>query len=95
MAETPDNARTQLRKWVLDEGLKNDGEGPADDVDLMQEGFLDSLGLMGLIAFVEELRGKPLSDEEMRMENFTTINRIVKVFFAPPKDRGGVGFARR
>jgi acyl carrier protein len=95
MAETPDNARIQLRKWVLAEGVKNGGEEPADADDLMQEGFLDSLGLMGLIAYVEELRDKPLSDEEMRMENFTTINRIVKVFFEPQKNHTGPGFGRR
>ncbi len=80
-------AATQIRKWVRDEGRRTDGDA-ADDADLMEDGYLDSLGLMSMIGYVEELRGRMMADEEMRMENFTSIKRIVKVFFTPAKSSG-------
>ncbi len=81
-AET-DRIRALLRQWVLEEGMRPGAQGLADGMDLMQEGFIDSLGLMSLISYVEDLRARALTDEEMRMEHFVSIDSIVDALFGP------------
>jgi acyl carrier protein len=74
-------AKDRLRQWITDVGAKP-GVALGDTNDIVGEGFLDSLGLMSLISYVEELRGRPIEEDELRMENFTCLARIVEVFFA-------------
>lgn len=70
-----------LQAWVTDSGNRRDGSSPSGQADLINEGWLDSLGLMSLISQVEDLLGRPLEDGEMRMQNFVCIDTIVRKFF--------------
>jgi acyl carrier protein len=80
------HVRRQLRKWVADEGpRRGEANGPDDGADLLQEGWIDSLGLMSLITHVEDLLGRALSDDEMRMQNFVSIDSIVRALFRQAK----------
>jgi len=81
--QSTEDIRKALQKWVVDEGIRRDAPGgPAPDVDLMQEGWIDSLGLMSLISQVEDMLGRPLRDSEMRMQNFVSIDSVVRNLFA-------------
>jgi acyl carrier protein len=66
-------------KGFIEENLVRDkSSGPvAFDESLMERGVLDSLGLMNLIAFIEEKTGVRIADDEVMLENFETINAIV------------------
>ena len=44
--------------------------------DLLESGILDSLGILDLVAFVEQNFGILLSDDELLPENFQTIERL-------------------
>jgi acyl carrier protein len=44
--------------------------------DLLESGILDSLGILELVAFVEQNFGIVLSDDELLPENFQTIERL-------------------
>lgn len=44
--------------------------------DLLESGILDSLGILDLVAFVEQNFGIVLSDDELLPENFQTIERL-------------------
>ena len=66
-------------KGFIEENLVRDkSSGPvAFNESLMERGVLDSLGLMNLIAFIEEKVGVRIPDDEVMLENFETINAIV------------------
>jgi acyl carrier protein len=43
--------------------------------------YLNSLGFVALLAFIEELRGFPITDEELDLEKLTSLDTIVQSFF--------------
>jgi acyl carrier protein len=49
------------------------------DTDLFETGILDSFGFVELIAFLETLTGRTVTDEEMEDPRFTTVAGIVEV----------------
>lgn len=66
--------REEVEKYILE--LSNQ---PKVDhsVNLFESGLLTSLNALDLICFIEETYGIDISDDDIGMENFGTINRIV------------------
>jgi acyl carrier protein len=66
-----------LRRFLTQEFLPDAAEDeiPAD-FDLIENGVIDSLGLLKIIAWVEEQLGIQIEIEEMVPENFTSIAAI-------------------
>lgn len=50
----------------------------ADDESLVDRGVVDSLGILQLVAFLEEKFGIRVGDEEISQENFRSIDAISK-----------------
>lgn len=50
------------------------------DTYLFDEGMIDSLGILRLIAFVELEIGRPIADSEVVMDRFRTVRTIVHAF---------------
>ena len=50
------------------------------DTYLFDEGMVDSLGILRLIAFLELEIGRPIADSEVVMEHFRTIRTIDRTF---------------
>ena len=48
----------------------------ADDDSLLEEGLIDSLGVLEVVAFLESQFSILLSDEEMLSDNFETISTL-------------------
>jgi acyl carrier protein len=48
----------------------------ADDDQLVEQGALDSLGILELVTFLEEQFGILVGDQEMVPEHFGTLQRI-------------------
>ncbi|BFH10905.1 acyl carrier protein [Paenibacillus melissococcoides] len=48
-----------------------------DEMNILEGGLIDSLGVMNLINFLESKFGFEIQDHEFEMENFQTINSIV------------------
>ena len=46
------------------------------DTSLLKNGIIDSLGLMKLVAFLEETFGVRVLDEELIPENFATLEAL-------------------
>ena len=70
----------KLGQWLAEQGNRM-GEVPPADADLFEAGYIDSLGLIRLILFVETLRGAPVEGDLMRPQNFDSLHRIVQTFF--------------
>jgi acyl carrier protein len=68
-----------LEKVLLTEIVVDvDKKSLAPDEDLLEQGIIDSLGIMKLILFMEETYGIAIADEEIVPENFQTINMMVR-----------------
>ena len=50
------------------------------EAPLFQGGFVDSLGFVHLLAFVEELLGMTVPEEKIVMRNFRTVRAIWRAF---------------
>jgi acyl carrier protein len=65
----------RLQKVLLTEIAADLGKESFDpDEDLLEQGIIDSLGVMTLIAFMEKDFGIEVSDEDIIPENFQTLN---------------------
>lgn len=69
------NIREALRQYISDELL--DEEAPVeDDENLLADGMVDSLGMVRLVAFIEESCGIRVPPEDFIIENFRTIETL-------------------
>ena len=48
---------------------------------LFKNNLIDSMNILYLIGFVEKKMGRRLTDKEINMKNFKSINSIIKSFF--------------
>lgn len=69
-----------IERFVIDELIMGDSSTKlGHDQSLISSGTIDSLGILRLIAFIEEQFGVQVEDEEVVAENFESIN-IIKAF---------------
>ncbi|MGD2084796.1 MAG: acyl carrier protein [Candidatus Aminicenantes bacterium] len=70
-------AKEKIRSYLCTEVLKGVDENTIrDDKPLIQEGLIDSIGIMKLITFLTEKFKVELNDEDFNMDNFETLNNI-------------------
>jgi acyl carrier protein len=71
--------------WINDEiapqGVRVDADTP-----LFATRLLDSLRVLELIAFTEQVIGRMIPDSHIRMDNFQTVARIAAVFLPVDAD---------
>jgi len=48
------------------------------DVHLIDDGIIDSSGIIELVCFLEEELGRSINDEDITVENFDSIRKIMK-----------------
>ncbi len=68
----------QLRQFVIDNfafGLE--GEALSNDDSLLDQGIVDSTGVLELVAFLEERFGIKVQDHELVAANLDSINGLV------------------
>ena len=62
--------------------LLGDSSGTIElDTPLFNDGLIDSLKILQLIAFIEVTTGRTIPDREVVMENFRTVRNIAQRFF--------------
>lgn len=66
--------------FVRDDLLKGRDIAMDADTYLFDEGMVDSLGILRLIAFLEIEIGRPIDDHEVVMEHFRTVRTIDRTF---------------
>jgi acyl carrier protein len=76
----PMNTTEKLRDFIVDE-LRWDGARHelTDDYPLLDNGVVDSLGLLEIVQFLEAECGIEIADDELLPENFTTLSAIAKL----------------
>jgi acyl carrier protein len=65
-----------VRKFVVENFLFGDGTRLQDDSSFMQNGIIDSTGVLELIAFVEETYSIKIEDQELVPENMDSLINV-------------------
>jgi acyl carrier protein len=73
MSET----RDKIRAFIMENFLFGNDQGLKDDISLLDEGVIDSTGILELVSFLEEEFGISVEDEEILPENLDSIKNVV------------------
>jgi len=72
------SARDTVRAYIIENFLFGDAEPLADDtMSLLDGGIIDSVGVMELVAFLEQEFGVKVADEELVPENLDSVANLV------------------
>ena len=83
--------KSVVETYIVDELLQgNTSEKFSGTTDLIEEGFLDSLGIMSMVGFLEEQFAIHIDAEEVTIENFETLDSICELV-AGKLDHGQLG----
>lgn len=67
----------QIKTYILESFLFSDnGYELAEDASFLEEGIVDSTGVLELVMFVEETFDVTVEDEEIVPENFDSVGQL-------------------
>lgn len=70
--------KATIREFIKDHFLKERQEKNINDsVSFIEEGIIDSVGVLELVAFLEETFGFRVEDEELVPENLDSLGKLV------------------
>jgi acyl carrier protein len=75
MANGTDNIKENIRAFIVNDLLFGQGQ-VADDASFLENGIIDSTGVLQLVAHIESTFGIKVADEELTPENLDTINSV-------------------
>jgi len=76
-----------IKTFITTELVQDDiGEAIEDDTPLIDNGVIDSLGVMKLVAYLEETFALTVAPDDLVPENFETPNLIAALVAARMKD---------
>jgi acyl carrier protein len=67
-----------VREFIVENFLFGDGESLRGDTSLMEEGIMDSTGILELLFFIEETFGFSVKDDELVPENMDSLQNITR-----------------
>jgi acyl carrier protein len=67
----------EIREFVVSHFLVEGGNVLGDETSLLDEGIIDSTGVLELVAYLEEQFAIEVKDEELIPENLDSIARLV------------------
>jgi acyl carrier protein len=77
MALDPNSITPEIRDYISRNFLFSDkGFQYGDDVSFLEEGIIDSLGIIELVAFVEKKFSISVADQELLPTNFDSVSRL-------------------
>jgi acyl carrier protein len=70
------NVHETIRAYIVDRVLFGDEAKLSEGVSFQRSGFLDSMGFLELITFVEDEFGIEIADNELVPDNFDTLRSV-------------------
>lgn len=71
------NVEEVIRSYIAENILfSNNGYPYSDDASFLEEGIIDSMGIMELVMFVEETFGISVEDEDLVPDNFDSVKKL-------------------
>ena len=69
--------RQQIKQFIIENFLfAEDGHELDDDASFMDEGIVDSMGILELIVFIEETYQVTVEDDEIEPDNLDSVNNL-------------------
>ena len=67
----------QIKAFIIDNFLFNaEGSSLGDDESFLENGIIDSTGILEVVAWIEETFGVRVPDADLLPENFDTVQRL-------------------
>ncbi len=68
--------KEKIRNFIVENFLFGNDDGLLDDSSFLEEGIIDSTGILELVSFLEEEFGITVDDEDLIPENLDSINNV-------------------
>ena len=68
----------EIRVFIVEHFLFGEGDTLKEDTSFLEEGIIDSTGILELVMFLEETYGIKVEDSELIPENFDSLDNIVR-----------------
>ncbi len=81
------NYSSKVREFVVENFLFGDGGSLKEDTSFLEEGIVDSTGILELVFFLEETYDTKVADDEVIPENMDNLQNIAR--FIDRKLNGG------
>ena len=72
-----DAMRDKVKEFIVENFLFGDDQGLDNDASFLDNGIIDSTGILELVTFLDETFNIEIADEELVPENLDSINQIV------------------
>jgi acyl carrier protein len=80
MASSQNSIADQVREFVANrQGVTSDDMAFTSDINLFDAGYLDSVGMVELIAFLESTFSVSLEEQHFFSDEFTNLNGIARL----------------
>ena len=70
------DVKSKIRTFIIENYLFGDDEGLEETTSFLDEGIIDSTGILELIDFISEEFDITVEDEELIPENLDSINNV-------------------
>ncbi len=67
---------TEIREFIVENFLFGDDNGLDEDTSFLDEGIIDSTGVLELISFLEEKYNFSIDEEELLPENLDSLKNL-------------------
>ena len=71
-----DDLKNKIKSFIVENFLFGNANGLNDDTSFLEEGIIDSTGVLELVTFLEEAFAITVDDEELIPENLDSINNV-------------------
>lgn len=77
------NIESVIKEFIAEEFMfDREASELSNDVSLIQEGIIDSLGIFMLVSFIDNQFGVKVEPEDVVLENFETVSKIKELIVA-------------
>lgn len=80
-----DEIRVIVRNFIIENFLFDDDGSLKDETSFLDEGIIDSTGILELVEFLDEEFSITIEDDELIPENLDSINNVCKFVAGKPK----------
>ncbi len=71
------DTKEKVRAFIVENFMFGNDEGLSDDTSFLEQGIIDSTGVLELVDFLEETFSIKVDDEELIPENLDSIQNLV------------------
>lgn len=72
------NDSSKVREYIIENFLFGEGDSLKDDTSFLEDGIIDSTGILELVMFLEETYGIKIEDDELVPENMDSLLNIAQ-----------------